>query len=251
MRVLQFEEGGQQQSGSQTGERSANGATSTSNGQDAAQQKRANRYKSPLPTGVPLPLPEHESLHTYVQRARNISMFSIAFTLLCAIVGLVFAWSTNRHAPSVTASWLPAQCTSLLELYKKSETSRNAVCGPTGLQHLRRGVCVCVCVCVHLLARVHSALHKNLVPRVLAHACSPRARMCSSALLGYGLESLVDVWSSILVLWRFWGDPEGEGSYFLVTRRREARASVGIAVTFVIIGYITCWQVRCSARLQA
>ena len=54
----------------------------------------------------------------------------------------------------------------------------------------------------------------------------------------------MDVWSSILVLWRFWGDPEGEGSYFLVTRRRESRASVGIAFTFVLIGYLTCWQVR-------
>jgi hypothetical protein len=73
--------------------------------------------------------------------------------------------------------------------------------------------------------------------------CSHRYA-CSSALLGYGLESLVDVWSSILVLWRFWGDPEGEGSYFLTTRRREARASVGIAFTFILIGFITCWQVR-------
>jgi hypothetical protein len=67
---------------------------------------------------------------------------------------------------------------------------------------------------------------------------------CSTALLGYSLEALVDVWSSVLVLWRFWKDPDGEGSYFLVTQRRESRASVGISFTFVIIGYITCWQVR-------
>ena len=74
---------------------------------------------------------------------------------------------------------------------------------------------------------------------------------CSSALLGYGLESLVDVWSSILVLWRFWDDPEGEGSYFVTTQRRESRASVGIAFTFVVIGYITCWQVRCGLASAA
>lgn len=74
--------------------------------------------------------------------------------------------------------------------------------------------------------------------------------MCSSALLGYGLEALVDVWSSVLVLWRFWNDPDGEGQYFLVTRRREQRASVGIAVTFIVIGFFTCWQV-CFALIAA
>lgn len=100
--------------------------------------------------------PDHENLHEFVRRARNVSLFSIAFTLVCAIVGLAFAWSTQ-----------------------------------------------------------------------------------SSALLGYALEALVDVWSSILVLWRFWKDPDGEGHYFLITRRRESRASVGIAFTFVIIGVFT------------
>jgi hypothetical protein len=30
--------------------------------------------------------------------------------------------------------------------------------------------------------------------------------VCSAAVLGYALESFVDVWSSVLVLWRFWGD---------------------------------------------
>lgn len=74
--------------------------------------------------------------------------------------------------------------------------------------------------------------------------------ICSSALLGYGLEALVDVWSSVLVLWRFWNDPDGEGQYFLVTRRREQRASVGIAVTFILIGFFTCWQV-CSPLVVA
>eukprot|EP01025_Chloroclados_australasicus_P038593 TRINITY_DN3983_c0_g1_i6.p1 TRINITY_DN3983_c0_g1~~TRINITY_DN3983_c0_g1_i6.p1 ORF type:complete len:248 (+),score=8.85 TRINITY_DN3983_c0_g1_i6:56-745(+) len=57
----------------------------------------------------------------------------------------------------------------------------------------------------------------------------------SVALLGYALESFVDVWSSVLVLWRFWkvNDLEGE-----TTKRREKQAQVGIAFTFVAIGII-------------
>ena len=62
----------------------------------AKEQAKQRKYRSPLPQGVPLPVAEHDSLHTYVQRARNISVFSIAFTLACAIVGLSFAWGTNR-----------------------------------------------------------------------------------------------------------------------------------------------------------
>lgn len=56
------------------------------------------------------------------------------------------------------------------------------------------------------------------------------------------------------MLWRFWNDPDGEGQYFLVTKRREDRASVGIAFTFVIIAYATCFQVcsvgSCGWRTQ-
>lgn len=147
-------------------------------------------FRAPQPGSIPVPVPEHENLHTYVQRARNISIFSIVFTLVCAVFGLTFAWSTRRCA----ANPLDA----------------------------------------------NSALH--VVPRLTVPG------PCSSALLGYGLEALVDVWSSILVLWRFWNDPDGEGQYFLVTKRREDRASVGIAFTFVIIAYATCFQV-CSTRL--
>ena len=54
-------------------------------------------------------------------------------------------------------------------------------------------------------------------------ASAPR----SAAVLGYALESFVDVWSSVLVLYRFWDDrvePEA-------ARQRERRASFGISLT--------------------
>lgn len=52
-------------------------------------------------------------------------------------------------------------------------------------------------------------------------------RMRSAAVLGYALESFVDVWSSILVLYRFWDDKtEAEA-----TRHRERLASFGISLT--------------------
>lgn len=51
---------------------------------------------------------------------------------------------------------------------------------------------------------------------------------CSSSLLGYALESFVDVWSSILVLWRFWSeDSDKQESRSLYAK--EKKASVGIA----------------------
>lgn len=58
----------------------------------------------------------------------------------------------------------------------------------------------------------------------------------SSATLGFALENLVDTISSLLVLWRFWGGgatvPEEE------LDRREKRADVGIAVSFVALAFI-------------
>ena len=56
----------------------------------------------------------------------------------------------------------------------------------------------------------------------------------SSAMLASALESGVDVVSSILVLWRFWGKEGDEGK--LATR--EKRASVSIAMTFIVISLI-------------
>jgi hypothetical protein len=59
--------------------------------------------------------------------------------------------------------------------------------------------------------------------RNLNLACALR----SAAVLGYALESFVDVWSSVLVLYRFWDDrvePEA-------ARQRERRASFGISLT--------------------
>ena len=51
--------------------------------------------------------------------------------------------------------------------------------------------------------------------------------MRSAAVLGYALESFVDVWSSILVLYRFWDDKtEAEAM-----RHRERLASFGISLT--------------------
>lgn len=58
----------------------------------------------------------------------------------------------------------------------------------------------------------------------------------SSATLGFALENLVDTISSLLVLWRFWGGgtsvPEAE------LDRREKRADVGIAFSFVMLAFI-------------
>lgn len=57
----------------------------------------------------------------------------------------------------------------------------------------------------------------------------------SVALLGYGLESFVDVWSSVLVLWRFSGskNSEDENTKHTAFDKREQRASFGISITVV------------------
>lgn len=51
------------------------------------------------------------------------------------------------------------------------------------------------------------------------------------------------------MLYRFWNDPDGEGAYFEITRRRETRASVGIAFTFVLASIAIAIQVRASCIL--
>ena len=53
--------------------------------------------------------------------------------------------------------------------------------------------------------------------------------LCSAAVLGYALESFVDVWSSVLVLWRFWGDGSCEAAAAMM--RREKHASFGISLS--------------------
>jgi hypothetical protein len=75
--------------------------------------------------------------------------------------------------------------------------------------------------------------------RSLNLACAPR----SAAVLGYALESFVDVWSSVLVLYRFWDDrvePEA-------ARQRERRASFGISLTVRTPSRALCPGVACPA----
>ena len=65
---------------------------------------------------------------------------------------------------------------------------------------------------------------------------------CSAAVLGYALESFVDVWSSILVLWRFWDDRSSEAP---TTRcQREKLASFGISLSVCSLTII-CAIVPC------
>lgn len=71
-------------------------------------------FRAPQPGSIPVALPEHENLHTYVQRARNISIFSIVFTMACAVCGLTFAWSTKRCVAVSFTMPAPAQYTSAL-----------------------------------------------------------------------------------------------------------------------------------------
>ena len=54
--------------------------------------------------------------------------------------------------------------------------------------------------------------------------------VCSAALVAYGLESFVDLWASVLVLWRFWEDETTEAG-MRKNHDRENRADVGIAFT--------------------
>ena len=58
----------------------------------------------------------------------------------------------------------------------------------------------------------------------------------SPAILGFALENAVDAFSSALVLWRFWGGGDGVSEAML--ELREKRASVGIAILFVILGIV-------------
>ena len=82
----------------------------------------------------------------------------------------------------------------------------------------------------------------------------------SPAMLGYGLESFVDVFSSIVVVWRFSLDSKDcdndgiEGSKQAMVYAAEKKAGMLIAFTFVAIGIVvsteatyslcvcSCWQ---------
>ena len=54
----------------------------------------------------------------------------------------------------------------------------------------------------------------------------------SSATLGYSLENLIDLISSLVVLWRFYG---GDSVSSEELEKREKRASIGIAILMVIL----------------
>lgn len=58
----------------------------------------------------------------------------------------------------------------------------------------------------------------------------------SSATLGFALENAVDFFSSALVCWRFWGG--GKSTPEAVLASREKRASVGIALSFVVLAFV-------------
>lgn len=58
----------------------------------------------------------------------------------------------------------------------------------------------------------------------------------SSATLGFALENAVDFLSSALVCWRFWGG--GSTVPESVLEQREKRASVGIAIAFVLLAFV-------------
>lgn len=60
----------------------------------------------------------------------------------------------------------------------------------------------------------------------------------SSAMIGYGLEALVDMAASVLVLWRFWDSAETAAGA-RANEDREQRANVLIAFIFVAIAFIT------------
>ena len=61
----------------------------------------------------------------------------------------------------------------------------------------------------------------------------------SAALVAYGLESFVDLWASVLVLWRFWEDEDTEAG-MRKNHDREARADVGIAFTVRDFSLFSC-----------
>lgn len=77
--------------------------------------------------------------------------------------------------------------------------------------------------------------------------------VCSAAVLGYALESFVDVWSSVLVLWRFWGDGSCEAAAAMM--RREKHASFGISLSvrpknFITRGLITRYSPNCHVTVH-
>jgi hypothetical protein len=95
--------------------------------------------------------------------------------------------------------------------------------------------CPLCCVC-----RSHQA-----VPRLLRCVCACH----SAALVAYGLESFVDLWASVLVLWRFWEDEDTEAG-MRKNHDREARADVGIAFTVSSRPVMMHWPgLRRSGRL--
>ena len=52
----------------------------------------------------------------------------------------------------------------------------------------------------------------------------------SSATLGYALENLVDLVSSLVVIWRFYGEVADDE-----LEKREKRASIGIALMIILL----------------
>ena len=57
----------------------------------------------------------------------------------------------------------------------------------------------------------------------------------SASTLGFSVESFVDMLSSVLVLWRFWGPSERDDA---VMRGREKRASTLISMVFVLMALV-------------
>ncbi|GMH32247.1 hypothetical protein BSKO_00081 [Bryopsis sp. KO-2023] len=71
----------------------------------------------------------------------------------------------------------------------------------------------------------------------------------SVSLLGYALESFVDVFSSVLVLWRFWSDDIEKHEQKRLFKK-EKKASLGIAATLVIIGLVVGTQAAVHLALD-
>ena len=69
--------------------------------------------------------------------------------------------------------------------------------------------------------------------------------------MAYGLESFVDLWASVLVLWRFWEDETTEAG-MRKNHDRENRADVGIAWTVGLpAGSCTAADPRSAALCSA
>jgi len=78
----------------------------------------------------------------------------------------------------------------------------------------------------------------SLVLTIIAFVCGlvVSGVTSSSATLGFALENAVDFLSSALVCWRFWGG--GKAVPEAQLEQREKRASVGIAISFVILAFV-------------